>query len=336
MKNVFSLSEMATAIKNGTPIQPMKASPEDRLGRGTWLKMKGYSEPEAVILRLEHTKFGDRVHFVQLPSHDDRAPILRTVETIGIRDYEARQGIGWYFHPHKTEPMSEPTISEWVLKAEQHAAYKKRKQAKAGEEQARITAIGEEWLLRHTPDWPVAALVARLESSECDSMTDYYGSKTTATVLLGFSRHKRDIFSEMRSAAATFAPTADLATADAKEVEQREKYSMGHGYYLGRSRYSGWQVQKVSRYGQDGESTAQWVSRQWNYAVGLQIEDVNHGHLPCITPFAGTRKATRKGGLRSAPTNPPIQPSTTTAIPSTSTTTSPAALYAEQLRARYF
>ena len=65
------------------------------------------------------------------------------------------------------------------------------------------------------------------------------------TVLLGFSTHTRDLFPEMRKAAARFEGTAHLAERNA-EYEHREKYSMGHGYYLGTHRYSGWQVSKES------------------------------------------------------------------------------------------
>lgn len=42
-----------------------------------------------------------------------------------------------------------------------------------------------------------------------------------------------------------FEGTAHLAERNG-EYEHREKYSMGHGYYLGTHRYSGWQVSKES------------------------------------------------------------------------------------------
>ena len=49
----------------------------------------------------------------------------------------------------------------------------------------------------------------------------------------------------MRKAAANAPETADLATAPA-DAEHREKYSMGHGYYLATARHSGWHVRKTS------------------------------------------------------------------------------------------
>lgn len=62
--------------------------------------------------------------------------------------------------------------------------------------------------------------------SECDSYTDYYDYRIERTVILGFSTHTRNLFSEMRKYAANFEGTAYLAEND-KEYEHRENYSMG-------------------------------------------------------------------------------------------------------------
>ncbi|RVC22820.1 hypothetical protein EN879_16885, partial [Mesorhizobium sp. M7A.F.Ca.AU.002.02.1.1] len=83
-----------------------------------------------------------------------------------------------------------------------------------------------------------------------DSMTDYYGGKTIKTVILGFSKHTRDLFPELRQAARNFADTAGLADAP-ETAEHRQKYSMGGGYFLktGGRYSSGWKVSKQSFYG---------------------------------------------------------------------------------------
>lgn len=57
-------------------------------------------------------------------------------------------------------------------------------------------------------------------------MTDYYAHSTQRTVIIGFSKHKRDIFSEMRKHASNFEETAYLAEPN-EDYEHREKYSMG-------------------------------------------------------------------------------------------------------------
>lgn len=170
------------------------------------------------------------------------------------------------------------------------------------------------------PEWAKAVIVAEYEEDTSDMMTDYFNTRTVATVPLAWSKHTRDNFAEMRKAAGAFKPTRNLgpgldvwtvrvvydipapgyfawagrmyhdgdrdhnperephtfttkAEAEAfiaaqpalagcrhgdtlasyrweitsESIEHREKYSMGHGYYLkGSHRYSsGWIVRKV-------------------------------------------------------------------------------------------
>lgn len=100
-----------------------------------------------------------------------------------------------------------------------------------------------------------AVLVAELMRDESDSMTDYFNSTVTKTVILAFSTHTRDLFSEMRKAARNFAETAELADAPEK-AEHREKYSMGSGYYLSMNGAysSGWRVKKRPLYLAPGQN----------------------------------------------------------------------------------
>ena len=97
------------------------------------------------------------------------------------------------------------------------------------------------------PEWAKAAIIAEYVIDDCNSQTDYFGAKTGSRVFLAWSKHERDLFAEMRKAAATLPETRDLATAPAG-AEHREKYSMGGGFYLkAGDRYStGWKVRKVS------------------------------------------------------------------------------------------
>lgn len=103
---------------------------------------------------------------------------------------------------------------------------------------------------KRTPSWAQAVIVAELIEDDSDIMTDYHGSKTKRTVILGFSKHTRDLFPELRKAAATFKETAHLADAPAS-AEHREKYSMGAGYYLktGFRDSDGWRIKKYKFYG---------------------------------------------------------------------------------------
>jgi len=205
------------------------------------------------------------------------------------------------------------------------AQAKKQAQDEKTAELDRLEAIGREL-------WPrligpcKAVIVAEHEKNTSDGMSDYYGSITTARVILAPSKHTRDLFAEMRKAAERIPETQHLgvgkgrftpyvkadrdfnangsyhyqgershwhqdlekrdenynlvpfltrAEAEAyieaqgepypinfggendvsfswdieeREIEHREKYTGGNGYYLGYDRYSGWNVSKIPFY----------------------------------------------------------------------------------------
>lgn len=145
-------------------------------------------------------------------------------------------------------------IEDRILTAEEiaavEAAYVKHEEEsriareKAYAEADKQKEAANAWWAENKPEWAKAILIAQHEKNESDLQSDYWGSSTTRTVLLAWSKHTRDLFPEMRKAAAKFEPTAYLADAD-KSHEHREKYSMGGGYYLGADRYSGWKIRKV-------------------------------------------------------------------------------------------
>ncbi|NLB56239.1 MAG: fusion protein, partial [Lentisphaerae bacterium] len=105
--------------------------------------------------------------------------------------------------------------------------------------------------------------------------TDYYSYSTQRTVIIGFSKHKRDLFSEMRKHASNFEETAYLAEPN-EDYEHREKYSMGDGYYLGESKYSGWIIEKEPVYNR--ERTIE------DFAYTAGNEDNIHINKPDTTP----------------------------------------------------
>lgn len=90
-----------------------------------------------------------------------------------------------------------------------------------------------------------AVIVAEYMQDHSDSQTDYFASRSTATIILAFSTHTRDLFPEMRKAAKNHASTAHLADAP-DSAENRQKYSMGGGYFLkeGGRHWTGWKISK--------------------------------------------------------------------------------------------
>lgn len=98
---------------------------------------------------------------------------------------------------------------------------------------------------QRVPAWAKAVIIAELERDDSDSMTDYFNTQTTRRVIIGFSSHTRDLFPELRKAAATFPETAHLADAP-ESAEHRQKYSGGAGYFLkaGNTYSDGWTIRK--------------------------------------------------------------------------------------------
>ena len=60
------------------------------------------------------------------------------------------------------------------------------------------------------PAWAAAVIVAGLEQDKSDSMTDYFATETTRTVVIGWRRGKREDFRQLRAAADRFPATAHL------------------------------------------------------------------------------------------------------------------------------
>lgn len=179
------------------------------------------------------------------------------------------------------------------LQAEQRAA--------ARAEQARSEAsrdASRELVARLRPSWAKAAIVAELVVDQSDSMTDYFGSTRSRTVVLAWSRHTRDLFPELRAAAALLPETAELEGAPGS-AEHREKYSMGGGYYLkAGSRHSdGWKVSKDSytvATGRDGLEFTDAARAGFDVKQAARLAS-SAPRKPRATPAPGAESATACG-----------------------------------------
>lgn len=155
---------------------------------------------------------------------------------------------------HHIESPGGWRIENWLVTEERVAQLIEQQGAYKADQSARREAKlkaqreqrdrGQIWLEENRPEWAKSVIVAELHEDDSDSMTDYFNSKVKRVVLLAWSKHNRNLFSEMRKAAAKFGETAHLATAD-KSAEHRENYSMGRGMFLQSGcGYSGWRVEK--------------------------------------------------------------------------------------------
>lgn len=171
-------------------------------------------------------------------------------ETNILNPLSQKFGIGMYYDDRNPEFMDAFEVAllreEAQKKATEEAEEAERERIRCEQ----VEQIGRKRLAEILPANAKAVIVARLKEDKSDIMTDYFASSTARTVILGFSTHTRDLFSEMRKYASNLPDTAYLAEKN-EEYEQREKYSMGAGYYLGKSRYQGWIIQKVPIYNRE-------------------------------------------------------------------------------------
>ncbi len=200
----------------------------------------GMSQSRYVIYKVEHGADGYMYHLVNLETKAIRRTDI-------LEPLSKKFGIGLYYTDTPAEFMDAFEVAILVGEAEVKAR-KEAEEAEAERQQAeQVKSVGRRRFAEILPPDAKAVIVAKLKQDESDHMTDYFASSTVRTVVLGFSKHTRDIFSEMRKYAPNLPETAYLAEPN-EDYEHREKYSMGAGYYLGESKYHGWIIQKIPIY----------------------------------------------------------------------------------------
>ena len=204
------------------------------------IQMEGYSYDRYVVYDITKNQWGITYKLINL-----RTKEFQTADI--IRPLKEKFGIGYYYDSENPQFMDAFEVAMHLQEAQQ----KKQQEAdEAEQERTRVEEVKKIGRVRFAEIFPEDALgviVARLKQDDSDTMTDYYAHSVQRTVILGFSKHKRDLFSEMRKHAPNFEETAYLAEFN-EDYEHREKYSMGDGYYLGESKYSGWIIEKAPVY----------------------------------------------------------------------------------------
>ncbi|GHV15549.1 hypothetical protein FACS1894179_10150 [Bacteroidia bacterium] len=204
------------------------------------VQLEGYSYSKYVVYEIKKDQWGVHYKLINLKDYSFETCDL-------IQSLSQKFGIGMYYDENNIEFMPEAEVAELYTKANAKRDAKRDAEKKEDERREAVKVIGRKWLNDNLSDDAQALIVARLKQDESDSQTDYYASRTQCTVILGFSKHKRDIFSEMRKYASNFEGTVHLAEYN-EDYEHREKYSMGAGYYLGESKYHGWIIEKCPIY----------------------------------------------------------------------------------------
>lgn len=213
-----------------------------------------------------------QVIFTDFVSHEQNRRVIYEVITPGhfktvtldgkeltrddrVRPYTEKFGIGVYYNEGETLPIEK--VGELVQQAKEYTQQQQERERIAAEQaqadRLQKIEIGKK-IVPSIPPGAVCVIQAECRQDDSDIQSDYHAYSTTQTVYLSYSSHRRDLFPELRKAAGKFEPTkiyslAPEKPADADEWwrpsdEHREKYSMGSGYYLGDSKYSGWIVSK--------------------------------------------------------------------------------------------
>lgn len=243
------------------------------------IQMEGYSYHRYVVYDITKNQWVITYKLIDLTTKE-----FHTADI--IRPLKEKFGIGFYYDSENPEFMDSFEVAGLLQEAQQK---EKAEQEEADKEKIKIEevkTIGRKRFAKIFPDDAQAVIVARLKQNESDSQTDYFASSTQRTVILGFSKHKRDIFSEMRKHAPNFEDTAYLAEYN-EDYEHREKYSMGDGYYLGESKYCGWIIEKVPVYKREN------TIEEFAYTAG--DEDNIHISKPNATPPSNPTGAGKDG-----------------------------------------
>lgn len=218
--------------------------------------MEGYEYDNYVVADITHNSYGYSYCLINLRTYE-----YVTAET--IRPLSQKFGIGFYYDDTAPQFIGTDELRAVIHKAEEIADAEILRKEQKREEQQRTKQRGMEMLRRITPADVQAVIVAELHEDDSDPITDYFGCRNVRTVILDFSYKTREDFAEMRCAAAHFPDTAYLAEYN-REYEHREKYSMGHGYWLGENYYSGWIIRK------EGCSNAESLIDRYAYTAGCK------------------------------------------------------------------
>ena len=227
---------------------------KNNLPIGTILQLEGYSCSRYVIVKNRgiSENFASHGAMYATVNLNDHSFMMQEAMTMDHISTKKDSRIHMYFTDEVMPPDEVLEIWQKSRKLEQEKEAAAHKAVAAGKVQE---DKGRALFAQHIPATAQALIVARYVVDDCDHQTDYFDVKTREYVILGWSKHTRDIFSEMRKHVSKLPETAHLAAPNPKH-EHREKYSMGHGFYLKSSgRYStGWEVSKVKKYGDNWDA----------------------------------------------------------------------------------
>ncbi|GAC03320.1 hypothetical protein [Paraglaciecola chathamensis] len=218
---------------------------------------------DAYILEVDHTGLDPKYTIGAFDIFNDKWLITtRSDRDITINDCRPQLS--------NTQTVNFKTFIQEQLDAEKQA---NRNKAKA-EQDAHNDYIKH--IEQYMPENTKAVIVAQNVTNTSNSLEDYHGSATNQTIILAWSTHTRNLFPEMRKAAALHEDTKHLAALP-KDCEHKRAYSSLNAYLKETANEfaDGWLVHKVNLF----DKGASWVPQ------GVLAEHITNPNPPKkITP----------------------------------------------------
>jgi|GEM_PF-3455905 len=216
-------------------LEPIETASKGNLKRGTILQMHGYNYPKYVITERRETKHGIIYQAIN----------LETLQQSGHEDYALSwpsEGIKGIHTEITDRVMPESEIKDLEARSNALEAETKTQAEQAEAEHKKLVEQGRELFKKYIPENAEALIVAERHVNESDLMTDYFSHSTAETIILAWSPHTKDIFSEMRKAAALIPETAHLGPGKG-HFEARVKIGTNwgsNGGYYHKGEFSHW------------------------------------------------------------------------------------------------
>ena len=175
-----------------------------------------------------------------------------------LRPYSEKFGIGTYYIEGDNFKGTHEELTALVEKAKSHKI-RLQEEAKADaeiKEAVRLQKIEEGKKHVIIPTGAKFVIVADMYQNDSDTMTDYFATSVSTTIILAFSKSEKNNMQELKKACLNHEETT-VFFEGGKDYEHTEKQSYLPNYFLGSSSWSGWKVHKCGKYGSINLETEQ-------------------------------------------------------------------------------
>ena len=215
---------------------------KNNLPVGTVLLLNGYDNPKSVIIKNMgidemFSSYGAKYLTIQLNDCIQHSVNAYELEFIADKKDDRIQ----------TYITDEIMGSDALLELWEQSKSKKERMEQASKQEAIKSSIEEEegkkLFEKYIPEDAKALIVAVCEIDDSDIITDYFATKYGEMVILGYSKHTRDLFSEMRKFANRIPETSHLGIGcghfEPRVIMTSEDFQ-SNGVYYNKGSYSHW------------------------------------------------------------------------------------------------